>query len=178
MYESFIESLKEHLKNVDFESVKEFFVEFGDKLRSSNNLACLISLLCIDVLAVAFLMKATQEKRSVLAARSKVVSPYGLSIGDRYFPFKSDEVLIGRHSSCDIRSVNLTVSRYHAIVSLRDGQWCIEDMDSTQGTYVNGEPIDGVTPIYEGDDVQLGEQHFRVENAAHRQRRAQQPKGA
>lgn len=177
MYESFIENLKEHIRNIDFESIKEFFIEFGNKLHSSNNLACLITLLFIDLLAIAFLMKANKEKKSVIAKKSKIVSPYGLAIGDKYFPFKADEILIGRHSSCDIRSVNMTVSRYHAIISLRDGQWCIEDMDSTQGTYVNGEPIDDITPINEGDDIQLGEQHFTVENSIHRQKQ-QNKKGA
>ncbi|MCC8069269.1 MAG: FHA domain-containing protein [Ruminococcus sp.] len=179
MYESFVESLKEHLKNIDFDSIKEFFTEFGEKLHSSNNLACLIALLFIDLLAIAFLMKANKEKKSVIAKKSKIVSPYGLAIGDRYYPFKADEILIGRHSSCDIRSVNMTVSRYHAIISLKDGQWCIEDMDSTHGTFVNGEQIDDITPIYEGDEIQLGEIQFTVENSIHRQQRQQEnQKGA
>jgi hypothetical protein len=169
MYESLIESLKQHLKNINFGSIKEFLVEFADKLRSSNNLACLIALLCIDILLVACLLKARKEKKSLLARKSTVVAPWGLAIGDRYYPFKADEVLIGRHPSCDIRSVNMTVSRYHAIVSLRDGQWCIEDMDSTHGTFVNGQPIDGITPLREGDEVSLGEQCFTIESAIHRQ---------
>lgn len=169
MYESFIESLKEHISNINFDSIREFFMEFGEKLHSSNNLACLLALLFIDILAVAFLLKANKEKKSVMAKKSKIVSPYGLAIGDRYYPFKADEILIGRHSSCDIRSINMTVSRYHAIISLRGGQWCIEDMTSTHGTFVNGQQIDNITPINEGDDVQLGEQHFTVENSIHRQ---------
>jgi hypothetical protein len=174
MYESFIEGLKEHIKNIDLSSVKEFLIEFAEKLHSSNNLACLIALLFMDILAVAIILKSRREKRLLIARKSRIVSPYGLAIGDRYFPFKADEILIGRHSSCDIRSVNMTVSRYHAIVSLRDGQWCIEDMQSTHGTLVNGHPIDTITPIHEGDDIQLGEQHFTVENSIHRN--AQTPK--
>lgn len=165
MYESFTQNLKERLKSINLESIKEFLVEFGNKLHSSNNLACLITLICMDILIVIILLKVNKEKKFITINKSNIVLPYGLAIEDKYFPFKSDEVLIGRHSSCDIKCLNLTVSRYHAIVSFRNGIWYLEDMNSTYGTFINGRPIDKITPIHEGDDIQFGEQHFTIENA-------------
>ncbi|MGN1411389.1 MAG: FHA domain-containing protein [Oscillospiraceae bacterium] len=174
MSESFIENLKEHLKNVNLENIKEFLIEFGNKLHSSNNLACLITLICIDIFVVIFLLKVNKEKRLVSMQRLQTVTPYGLAIGDRYFLFKSDEILIGRHPSCDIKCLNLTVSRYHAIITLRNGIWCIEDMGSTHGTFLNGQPVEHITPIQEGDDIRFGEQHFTVEHSVHRLQNSQE----
>jgi hypothetical protein len=162
MYENFIESLKEYLRSINLENIKEFLIEFGEKLHSSNNLACLITLICIDLLIVTTILKAKREKRHNLALKPNIVAPYGLAIGDKYFPFKTDEILIGRHPACDIKCLNSTVSRYHAIVTFKGGTWYIEDMNSTYGTFINGEPIEGVKPIRVGDDLQLGEQHFTI----------------
>ncbi|MBS6444293.1 MAG: FHA domain-containing protein [Ruminococcus sp.] len=162
MYESFIETLKEHLKNIDFESFKEFFMEFAQKLHSSNNLACLIALLFIDLLTIAFLLKTNKERLFVSANKKNILPPYELNIGDRHIRLDADEILIGRHSSCDVVSQNMTVSRYHAIVCLHDGQWCIKDINSTQGTFVNGNRIDDLTPIRCGDNIRLGEINFTV----------------
>lgn len=171
MSTEYLQTIKEHLKSIDLNSIKEFLVEFGNKLSSSNNLACLIALLFIDLLMVSFLIKAHKEKK-LLSVRSSNTTPLlGLSIGEKYFQFNADEILIGRHTSCDIRSVNMTVSRYHAIVSCINGQWYVQDMHSTYGTYINGTMIEDITPIHNGDDLQFGEQHFTIEDSISRLQR-------
>lgn len=171
MSTEYLQTIKEHLKSIDLNSIKEFLIEFGDKLSSSNNLACLIALLFIDILMVSFLIKANKERKYLSIHGSDTAPLLGLSIGEKYFPFNANEVLIGRHTSCDIRSVNMTVSRYHAIVSCINGQWYVQDMHSTHGTYINGTMIEDITPIHNGDDLQFGEQHFTIEDSISRQQR-------
>ncbi len=58
-----------------------------------------------------------------------------------------------------------TTSRMHAEVTCRDGQWYVHDLQSTNGTYLNGQKIVGETPIQEGDRIQLGCTQLLVSSA-------------
>ena len=51
--------------------------------------------------------------------------------------------MIGRNASCPICFEFPDVSERHAILSIRRGRAILEDLNSANGTYVNGEPIDG-----------------------------------
>lgn len=48
-----------------------------------------------------------------------------------------------------------TVSRQHARFFRKDGQWYVEDLNSTNGTYVNGFKIEGQHPLKVGDVISL-----------------------
>ena len=52
---------------------------------------------------------------------------------------------------------DMTVSRQHARVDFRDGVWSIEDLHSTNGTWVNGQRLVSgqPSPLYAGDSVSL-----------------------
>lgn len=52
-----------------------------------------------------------------------------------------DELVVGRHDSCDIVVDDMTVSRRHAQLRFRDGAWVVRDLDSTNGTTVNGQRV-------------------------------------
>jgi hypothetical protein len=54
-------------------------------------------------------------------------------------------------------------SAEHAILTFRGRTWYVEDLGSTNGTYVNGGPVDGVAPVGYGDEVQVGQVRFRLE---------------
>ena len=54
-------------------------------------------------------------------------------------------------------------SAQHAVLTYRGRTWYVEDLNSTNGTFVNGQPVDGVVPIGYGDEVQLGQVRFRLE---------------
>ena len=62
---------------------------------------------------------------------------------------------IGRSAANDIQIAEGHISRAHAVVSSRDGAFVIEDLDSVNGTFVNGERIDGAAPLKIGDDIHL-----------------------
>jgi hypothetical protein len=57
------------------------------------------------------------------------------------------------------------VSTTHAALTYRGRAWYVEDLGSTNGTFVNGSQVDGLSPIAFGDEVQLGEVRLRLERA-------------
>lgn len=68
------------------------------------------------------------------------------------------------------RDVNNTIvvedpfaSAEHAVLSFRGRTWYVEDVGSTNGTYVNGGRVDGVAPIGFGDELQVGQVRFRLD---------------
>jgi pSer/pThr/pTyr-binding forkhead associated (FHA) protein len=70
--------------------------------------------------------------------------------------------VIGRSSSCQIVIGEPTVSRHHARLRSRDGRWVLQDLGSTNGTYLNGRRV-GRCELRPGDLVLLGEAAFRVD---------------
>jgi hypothetical protein len=51
----------------------------------------------------------------------------------------------------------------HAILTFRGRAWYVEDLDSTNGTFVNGAPVTEVTPLGYGDVIQVGQVRLRLE---------------
>jgi pSer/pThr/pTyr-binding forkhead associated (FHA) protein len=64
---------------------------------------------------------------------------------------------IGREPECDLQVLDSEVSRRHAKVTVRDGEAAIEDLNSANGTYVNGERILGPYKLAPGDHIEIGE---------------------
>ena len=58
-----------------------------------------------------------------------------------YFPVNKPVITIGRKADNDIRIDNLAVSSHHARIRLDSGACILEDLQSTNGTYHNGERI-------------------------------------
>src|SRR3990172_9425198 len=70
------------------------------------------------------------------------------------------------------RDVNNTIvvddefaSGSHAVLTYRGRAWYVEDLGSTNGTFVNGQPVDGIAAIGFGDELQLGNVRLRLERA-------------
>ena len=70
------------------------------------------------------------------------------------------------------RDVNNTIvvddpfaSADHAALTFRGRTWYVEDLGSTNGTFVNGSQVDGVAPMAFGDELQLGQVRLRLERA-------------
>ncbi|HQU26437.1 MAG TPA: FHA domain-containing protein [Acidimicrobiales bacterium] len=65
-------------------------------------------------------------------------------------------VLIGRSPDCDLSVLDTYISSRHARVINDDGDLSIEDLGSTNGTYVNQELVRGRVHLAKGDIVQVG----------------------
>ncbi len=71
----------------------------------------------------------------------------------------SDKPLtIGRVGPADVVINQANVSRKHARISRTDSGYTIEDLGSSNGTFVNGERIQGLRPLSNGDTIRLGDQ--------------------
>ncbi len=71
------------------------------------------------------------------------------------------DTVAGRGADCDIFLGDVTVSREHARFSLKDGTLRIQDLGSTNGTYVNGAWADAYA-LSPGDEVIIGKFHLIV----------------
>ena len=69
--------------------------------------------------------------------------------------------LIGRDPACAVVLDHLSVSVRHARISLRNGAWLVEDLDSTNGTLLNNRPLKGEAVIQSGDLVTFGAVRFK-----------------
>ena len=71
-----------------------------------------------------------------------------------------DQFTIGRDASCDLAISDMTVSRLHAQLERTPDGWLISDLESTNGTRVNGWRVRGKVPVHAGDLVSFG--HLEV----------------
>jgi pSer/pThr/pTyr-binding forkhead associated (FHA) protein len=80
--------------------------------------------------------------------------------GKRVVRLQCEETIIGRRHDCDLRIPSNDVSRRHCLLSMHDGQLNVEDLDSVNGTFVNGRRISGRQIVMPGDELQVGPVSF------------------
>ena len=83
-----------------------------------------------------------------------VVRAGGGRAGESFRP-AGERTRIGRSPDCDVFLDDVTVSRNHAVLIERDGQWLVEDQGSLNGTFVNRRRIDNAA-LHNGDELQIG----------------------
>jgi len=109
--------------------------------------------------AAAGLRRGAPARRSVLVVQR---SP-SLEEGGE-FPLNSAPVTVGRGAQNDlVLSGDEFASARHVRIEVRgDGVW-VQDLDSTNGTYVNGSRVTGAQRLDAGDVLRVGETDLRVE---------------
>jgi hypothetical protein len=75
-------------------------------------------------------------------------------VGRRY-PL-GDEITVGRAAGCQVTVDDTYVSQLHARVFTREGQLFVEDLGSTNGTYLNRVKVAGPMVMQKGDRLQVG----------------------
>ena len=81
------------------------------------------------------------------------------------YSLEDGNYLIGRGASCALQLPEPEVSERHALLMLRGGKARIEDLRSANGTFVNGNPIDGIAELPPDAIVQIGTTMMRVSPA-------------
>lgn len=85
-----------------------------------------------------------------------------LSIGESR-DFRENEIFIGRDELVQIKLLHdETVSNFHARIFRKAGNIWIEDLQSTNGTFLNGEPIITPTIIISGDQITCGKTTIEI----------------
>jgi signal transduction histidine kinase len=84
----------------------------------------------------------------------RLVCVVGPDMG-RTFPVGRKVLVLGR-DNVDVVLKSTDVSRRHARISVQKGEHVLEDLGSSNGTYVNGNPVTRPTPVRVGDRIQLG----------------------
>jgi pSer/pThr/pTyr-binding forkhead associated (FHA) protein len=83
----------------------------------------------------------------------RVIEPPGLR--GRAYPL-DDEVTLGRAAGCQVPLDDAYASQVHARVFHREGQWYVEDLGSTNGTYLNRRRVAGPMVMKRKDRIQIG----------------------
>lgn len=81
------------------------------------------------------------------------------------FPLEGEQLTIGRDSSNGVAINDAEVSRKHSRLTFQGGKYVIDDLGSTNGTFVNGQRLAGPVVLKAGDVVSLGEQIVLVYDA-------------
>lgn len=74
-------------------------------------------------------------------------------------------VTIGRAAEADVRIEDRFASGIHCRVHSRGNAYFVEDLDSTNGTYLNGADLHGEAPLSDMDEIRIGDTEMRFELA-------------
>lgn len=74
---------------------------------------------------------------------------------DQQWTLARDSIVVGRGEECDLVVAERQVSRQHIRVFKEDDAYFVEDLESRNGTWVNGQQLKGVRRLYDGDKIDL-----------------------
>jgi pSer/pThr/pTyr-binding forkhead associated (FHA) protein len=77
--------------------------------------------------------------------------------------FSQNEVIIGREETCDVFIPDPVISSRHARLVYRNTHWWIEDLMSTNGTYLNDERVESPAILINGDELRIGKSILLIE---------------
>jgi len=73
------------------------------------------------------------------------------------FDLIQEKIIIGRSSGNEIAITDPEISRKHAQLIRQDAGYALEDLGSTNGSFINDRRVVGLTPLHHGDVIDLGE---------------------
>ena len=91
----------------------------------------------------------------------RVEAAAGLRAGSAYS--LAEGAVLGRGEQADIRLEDTFASTQHARLAPHGDVMVLEDLGSTNGTYLNEEPLRGPQPLHPGDKIRIGDSSFTFE---------------
>jgi hypothetical protein len=104
---------------------------------------------------------STPMARDLGRPKLRVNTAAGLAAGSAYD--LSEGALLGRGDQADIRLEDGFASSQHARLTPQGDVMVLEDLGSTNGTYLNEEPLRGPQPLHAGDKIRIGDSVFSYE---------------
>ena len=77
--------------------------------------------------------------------------------------FSQPQVMIGRDPNCDLAMPDEAMSAHHARLTYHHGQWWLEDLNSTNGTFLNREKLTTTAVVIPGDTFKCGNTLFDIQ---------------
>jgi hypothetical protein len=96
-----------------------------------------------------------------VASAASTGEPLVLKVNGQERVFPQGKVVVGRSHDVDLQIDNADVSRRHAVIYWSEGSVMVKDLGSTNGTMVNGYPIDS-TVVRPSDVIRIGNAHITV----------------
>ena len=78
----------------------------------------------------------------------------GQLTGERWIVDR-EKLVIGRGNDCEVILPERQISRYHAEILHETGKFFLHDLDSKNGTHLNGNQVKGTVPLNDGDEIQI-----------------------
>ena len=73
----------------------------------------------------------------------------------RHWPVEKDDVILGRDEECDLTLPDRQISRQHIRIYKQGDIYFIQDLDSKNGTWVNGLQLKGTRELHDGDEIHV-----------------------
>ena len=102
---------------------------------------------------------AVQMVPAEVPLAAPAAEPLVLKVNGQERVFPQGKAVIGRSRDVDLQIDNADVSRRHAVIYWSEGSIVIKDLGSTNGTMVNGYPVDS-TVVRPSDVIRIGNAHI------------------
>ncbi len=105
--------------------------------------------------------KARAQQSTPAPPRKRRGQPKSLVVTEaegaaRTYPIATDPLSIGRADGCQVVLADTYASQMHARVFPKDGSWFVEDLGSTNGTYLNRAKVTAPSEVGPGDEIRIG----------------------
>ena len=121
-----------------------------------------ITVIFVNICALVILIAAQRERHHDDKSWANESRSLMLRGDGGIYPLGAAELLIGRHPSADIPFPDGEISRFHALITLSNGCWQIEDLGAANGVSVNGRRISQPCVLHQDDVISVGNRLLTV----------------